>query len=56
MLRTNPETIVGRGRPKEMKDWDKVMSGLWSLTLQAELPNYRDFVQEVRYRLVSGIW
>ncbi len=25
-------------------------------TLQAELPGYRDFVQEVRYRLVPGIW
>ncbi len=24
--------------------------------LQAELPGYRDFVQEVRYRLVPGIW
>jgi protein-S-isoprenylcysteine O-methyltransferase Ste14 len=25
-------------------------------TLQAELPGYQDFVQEVRYRLVPGIW
>jgi protein-S-isoprenylcysteine O-methyltransferase Ste14 len=25
-------------------------------TLQAELPGYRDFVQEVRHRLVPGIW
>jgi protein-S-isoprenylcysteine O-methyltransferase Ste14 len=25
-------------------------------TLQAELPGYRDFVQEIRYRLVPGIW
>jgi protein-S-isoprenylcysteine O-methyltransferase Ste14 len=25
-------------------------------TLQAELPGYRDYVQEVRYRLVPGIW
>ena len=24
--------------------------------LQAELPGYRDYVQEVRYRLVPGIW
>jgi protein-S-isoprenylcysteine O-methyltransferase Ste14 len=31
MLRTSPETIAERGRPKEMKDWDKVVSGLWSL-------------------------
>jgi protein-S-isoprenylcysteine O-methyltransferase Ste14 len=25
-------------------------------TLQAELPGYLDFVQDVRYRLVAGIW
>jgi hypothetical protein len=24
--------------------------------LRAELPGYRDFVEEVRYRLVPGIW
>ena len=38
MLRTNPETIAERGRPKEMKDWDKVVSGLWSLALYLALP------------------
>ncbi len=25
-------------------------------TLQAELPGYRDFAREVRYRLVPGVW
>jgi len=25
-------------------------------TLQAELPGYRDFVQETRYRLLPGVW
>jgi protein-S-isoprenylcysteine O-methyltransferase Ste14 len=25
-------------------------------TLQAELPAYREYAQEVRYRLVPGIW
>jgi protein-S-isoprenylcysteine O-methyltransferase Ste14 len=25
-------------------------------TLQAELPGYREYTQEVRYRLVPGIW
>jgi protein-S-isoprenylcysteine O-methyltransferase Ste14 len=25
-------------------------------TLQAELPGYREYAQEVRYRLVPGIW
>jgi len=31
MLRTNPETVAERGRPKEMRNWDKVVGGLWSL-------------------------
>jgi protein-S-isoprenylcysteine O-methyltransferase Ste14 len=31
MFRTSPETIAERGKPGEMKDWDKVVSGLWSL-------------------------
>jgi protein-S-isoprenylcysteine O-methyltransferase Ste14 len=31
MLRTSAETIAERGRPKEMKDWDKLVSGLWSV-------------------------
>lgn len=32
MLRTSPETIAERGRTKDMKDWDKVIGGLWGLT------------------------
>ena len=28
MLRNNPETIAERGRPKEVKDWDKLIGGL----------------------------
>jgi protein-S-isoprenylcysteine O-methyltransferase Ste14 len=38
MLRTSPETIAERGRPKETKDWDKVVSGLWGLALYLVLP------------------
>ena len=38
MLRTCPETIAERGRPKETKDWDKVIAGLWSLVLFIVLP------------------
>jgi protein-S-isoprenylcysteine O-methyltransferase Ste14 len=38
MLRTNPETIAERGRPKESKDWDKVVSGLWGLVEYLLLP------------------
>jgi protein-S-isoprenylcysteine O-methyltransferase Ste14 len=38
MLRTSPETIAERGRPKEMRDWDKVVGGLWSLFQFLVLP------------------
>lgn len=38
MMRTSPETIAERGRPKEMKDWDRVVSGLWSLVQFLVLP------------------
>jgi protein-S-isoprenylcysteine O-methyltransferase Ste14 len=33
-----------------------IRTSLEDRTLQAELPGYQDFVQEVRYRLVPGIW
>jgi protein-S-isoprenylcysteine O-methyltransferase Ste14 len=29
MLRTSPETIAERAKPKEVKDWDKLIGGLW---------------------------
>ena len=29
MLRSSPETVAEHGRPKEVKDWDKVVGGLW---------------------------
>jgi protein-S-isoprenylcysteine O-methyltransferase Ste14 len=38
LLRISPETIAERGRPKEMKDWDKVVGGLWGLTQSLLLP------------------
>lgn len=38
MLRTSPETIAERGKPKETKDWDKVIAGFWSLVLFILLP------------------
>ena len=38
MLRTSPETIAERGKPKETKDWDKLIAGLWSLVLFIVLP------------------
>lgn len=33
-----------------------IRTALEDRTLQAELPGYREFVQEVRYRLIPGIW
>jgi protein-S-isoprenylcysteine O-methyltransferase Ste14 len=38
LIRTNPETIAERGRPKEVKDWDKVVSGLWALGQYVAIP------------------
>jgi protein-S-isoprenylcysteine O-methyltransferase Ste14 len=38
LLRTSPETAAERGRPKEMKDWDKVVGGLWGLAQYLVLP------------------
>jgi len=38
-LRSNPEMIAERGRPKEAtRDWDKVVSGLWALAQYLLLP------------------
>ena len=33
-----------------------IRTSLEDRTLQAELPGYQDYVQDVRYRLVPGIW
>jgi protein-S-isoprenylcysteine O-methyltransferase Ste14 len=57
LLRTNPETVAERGRPKEMKDWDKIVSGLWgfaqflAVPLIAGLDNRFGWTREV-----GAIW
>ena len=33
-----------------------IRTALEDRTLQAELPGYREYAQEVRYRLLPGIW
>ncbi len=38
MLRTSPETIAERGRPKGTKNWDKIVSGLYALAMYLALP------------------
>jgi protein-S-isoprenylcysteine O-methyltransferase Ste14 len=31
LFQTNPETIAERGNPKEIRKWDAIISGLWSV-------------------------
>ncbi len=38
LLPTNPETAAERGRPKQMENWDKVISVGWGLLLYLILP------------------
>ncbi len=38
MMRINPETIAERGQPKETQGWDKVISGLYGLSLYFLIP------------------
>ncbi len=38
LLPSTPETVAERGRAQEMKDWDKLVSGLWSLAQFLILP------------------
>lgn len=33
-----------------------IRTGLEDRTLQAELPGYKEYVQQVRYRLIPGVW
>ncbi len=43
LMRTNPEIVAERGHPKEVKAWDKAVSGLWA------------FAQYLAIPLVSGL-
>ena len=38
MLRISPETIAERGRPREMRGWDKVVAGIGGVAMYAVLP------------------
>lgn len=38
LMHTNPEIVAERGRPKEVKNWDKAASGLWALAQYLALP------------------
>jgi protein-S-isoprenylcysteine O-methyltransferase Ste14 len=38
MFRTSPETIAERGRPREVRNWDKIVSGVWLVAGYLALP------------------
>ena len=38
LMRTGPEIVAERGKPAEMKDWDKIVSGLWGLAQYLLIP------------------
>ncbi len=38
MLRNGLETIAERGRPKEFKNWDKMVGGLWGIMYYLAVP------------------
>ncbi len=38
LLRTSPDMVAERGRPKEMKRWDKVVDGLGGVAMYLALP------------------
>jgi protein-S-isoprenylcysteine O-methyltransferase Ste14 len=38
LMSTNPEMVAERGRPQEVKDWDKAVSGLWAVAQYLALP------------------
>lgn len=52
MLRTNPETIAERGRPREMKKWDKLIGGFWGFGLYLVLPLVAGL--DIRFRWTQG--
>jgi len=38
LMRTSPETIAERGKARGMRDWDKLVGGLWSLAQFIAIP------------------
>jgi protein-S-isoprenylcysteine O-methyltransferase Ste14 len=38
LLRTSPEMVAERGRPKEVQGWDKVVSSIWGVAVYLALP------------------
>jgi protein-S-isoprenylcysteine O-methyltransferase Ste14 len=38
LFQTNPETIAERGKPKEFKKWDAIISGIWGVIQFVMIP------------------
>jgi protein-S-isoprenylcysteine O-methyltransferase Ste14 len=53
LMRTNPEIVAERGRPKEVKDWDKTVSGLWGLVQYLLIPLVAGL--DVRFGWTGGV-
>jgi protein-S-isoprenylcysteine O-methyltransferase Ste14 len=53
LLRKSPETIAERGQPREMKEWDKVIAGVYSFSLFLLLPVVAGF--DARFRWTGGL-
>lgn len=60
ILRFTPALLAERlGPRKGAKPWDTALilrTALEDRTLQTELIGYHDYAQQVRYRLLPGIW
>ena len=61
MLRTSPETIGECGQPKETKDWDKIVGGLWALCIFLAVPLVAGFdvrfgwTPALNYNIAGGV-
>jgi protein-S-isoprenylcysteine O-methyltransferase Ste14 len=53
LMSTNPEIVAERGRPKEVKDWDKAVSGLWALAQYLAIPLVAGL--DVRFSWTRGL-
>jgi protein-S-isoprenylcysteine O-methyltransferase Ste14 len=49
ILRYHPDTVAERGRPKNIKGWDKVISGLWGVAMYMVVPIVAGFDNRFRW-------
>jgi protein-S-isoprenylcysteine O-methyltransferase Ste14 len=53
MLRISPETIAERGRPREMRSWDKIVTGIGGIAMYLALPLVAGL--DVRFSWTPGL-